>query len=177
MPLEITGTKTRKGLFEVEVRNNENGNPNLSVLKISIPEGIPAGRQTDNIRLTTNIEEMAYIDVDMAAWVVNILEAQPPNLNFRYKKDFRRRLIVTPFEHDLEYKLTGVEVDLPGLTAAVDINKGSGISKVLLTGAPIAKTDPRAKKAKGHLKGTLKLFTNLEEQPVIEVPLSYLIRM
>ncbi len=176
-PLEIKGTKTRKDLFEVEVRNNENGNPLLSVLKITVRADFPAGRQMDKIRLTTNNEEMPYIDVDMACWAVNILEVQPPNLNFRYKKDFKRRVIITPFVQDVAYKITKVETDLPEITATVGINKGSGIAKVLLTGTPIAKTDPRARKAKGHVKGTLTIHTNLAEQPVIEVPLSYLIRM
>jgi len=175
--LEVTGTKTRKGLFDVQVRNNENGNDKHSVLQITVKKDIPVGRQSDNIRLTTNIEEMPYIDVDMAAWVVNLIEVQPASLSYRYKKDFKRRIVLTPFVKDLEYKITKVETDLPEIQAQVDKNPGGGVSKVLLTGSPIPKTDTRARGAKGHIKGTLTIHTNLEEQPIIEVPLSYLIRM
>ena len=38
-------------------------------------------------------------------------------------------------------------------------------------------SDPRAIEAQGRIKGTLKIFTNLKETPVISVPVTYMVRM
>ena len=98
-------------------------------------------------------------------------------MNFRFQPAFKQDVTVAASNPPLNFKVTRAEIDLPEIKVEVDEVVPNQTTKVRLTGYPIPKTDPRAVKEQGHVAGTLKIYTNLKSVPVIEVPVSYMIRM
>ena len=175
--LEIKAKKSRKGLFEISTINNYEGNPQVSALVITVPEEMPPGRQRDNVRVTTNIEGKAYVDIDLSAWPVLALQVTPDKLNFRYKKSFTKTIQVFCQTDNASYKITGIECDLPEVELSFEEITPNHQSKVYVKGSPISKDDPRAIEAKGRIKGTIKIHTTMKNLPVMEVPVTYMVRM
>ncbi len=175
--LEIQAKKSRKGLFQISTVNNYEGNPQVSALVITVPEEMPAGRQRDNVRVKTNIEGKDFVDIDLSAWPVLALRVSVDKLNFRYKKSFNKIIQIFPHSGKLEYKITGVECDLPEMNVTFEEVTPNHQNKILVSGSPISKDDPRAVKAKGRIKGTIKIHTTLESLPIMEIPVSYMVRM
>jgi hypothetical protein len=175
--LEITTDKTRQGLFEVKAVNNVENDPQVSILEITLPADMEPGRHRDHVRVRTNIEEMPTVDIEMQAWITQALTASPEQVSFRYKNNFRQTVRVSPFEKGTEYKVTGAEIDLPEITVEVMETIPNVETKVILEGAPISGDDPRAQDSKGHIKGTLTIFTDHPDTPVIKVPVTYMVRL
>lgn len=175
--LIIKASKSRKNLFQVSVVNNYEGDPQKSVMTVTIPTDMPSGRQRDNVRVKTNIDGYETVDIDLSAWPVLSLSTSLDKVNFRYKRDFTKAIHITPNVKDLEFKITKVECDLPEIQFAIEEPLPNKQSTIRLTGAPIDKSDPRAIKKKGRITGTLTIHTNLKDLPTMEVPLSYMIRM
>ncbi len=98
-------------------------------------------------------------------------------VKFRFKKNLEQTITITPTSAGTKFKITGVEIDMPEIKASFDNNKKGKEAQVHLAGKGIATTDPRAVSAKGRIKGTLLIHTDLESLPTIEVPVSYLLRM
>jgi hypothetical protein len=175
--LEIDATKSRKGLFDIKTINNYEGNPQVAVMEVTIPADMPTGRQRDNVRVKTNIEDTPYVDIELACWVVRKLAISHEEVNFRYKSDLRQKIRITPFIKGLEFQVTGAEVDLPELEVSYENTIPNKEALVRLSGKPIGKEDPRAVESKGRIEGKLTIFTDLPDLPSIEVPVSYLVRM
>ena len=175
--LEIQAKKTRKGLFQVETINGHEGNPQVSLLQITVPADMVPGRHRDNVRVKTNIEDMPTVDIEMQAWVTQNLTASPEQVSFRYKKTFMQTIRVSPFEKGTEYKVTGAEIDLPEISVEVMETIPNLETKIILTGKPISNTDPRVQETKGHIKGTLIIHTDLPDTPVIKIPVTYMVRL
>jgi hypothetical protein len=175
--LEIMAQKSSKGLFEVGTVNNLDGNPQVAVLEVTIPADMEPGRQRDNVRVKTNLEEMPYVDIELSCWVVRQLSLSHEKVNFRYKRDLRQNIRLAPYDKSLEWKLTGAEIDMPEIEVKVENTIANQEGMVRLSGAPVDSTDPRAVEANGRMQGTLKIFTDLPDLPVIEIPVSYMVRM
>ena len=175
--LEITARKSRKGLFDIETINNFEGNPQVAVMEVSIPEDMRPGRHRDNVRVNTNVEESSFVDIEISCWVVRKLRLSHEKVNFRYKSSFSQKIRLAPFEKGLEFTVTGAEIDLPEIQVTVDNTIKNKEAIVRLSGQPIAKDDPRALKSKGRIQGTLTIFTDVPDMPSIEVPISYMIRL
>ncbi len=176
-PLEITATRSRSGHFEVKTTNNYEGDPHKAMLEVILPRDMAPGRLRDNVRVHTNIEEMPTVDIEVASWVVQQLLVSQEQINFRYRQAFESKVRVSPFDPDLEWKVTGAEIDLPEITVTVNNTIPNREALVMLSGAPISKDDPRAIKNNGRIKGTLKIFTDVKDLPPLEVPVTYMIRM
>lgn len=175
--LVIEANKSRRGLFDISVINNYEGNPQQSALVVTIPQDITGGRQRDNVRVKTNIAGHESVDIEIAAWPVNALSTNVDKVNFRYKKDFSRSIHISPNIDGLKFKITSVECDLPEIQADIDERVANKQTAIILSGAPIAKGDPRAQKKKGRITGTLIIHTDLKDLPTLTVPISYMIRM
>lgn len=175
--LEIQAAKTRKGLFEVNTINGFEGNPQVSVLQVTLPADMEPGRHRDNIRVKTNIEDMPTVDIETQAWVTQSLTASPEQVSFRYKKNFMQTIRVSPFIKGTEFKVTGAEIDLPEITVEVLETIPNEETKIFLKGAPISSSDPRAQELKGHIKGTLIIHTDQASTPEIKVPVTYMVRL
>jgi hypothetical protein len=174
--IEISADQTRQGLFEVNTINGFEGNPQVSVLEVTVPANMPAGRHRDHVRVKTSIEEFPTVDIEMQAWVSQSLTASPEQINFRYKKNFQQTVRIAPFVDGLEFKVTGAETDLPEINVEVIETIVNKETKVMLTGLPIPNTDPRVAENKGHIKGTLTIHTDQMETPVIKIPITYMVR-
>lgn len=175
--LELKVGKSRQGLFEVKAVNQVDGDPQFAHLEVTVPADMPPGRHRDIVRVETNVPERPTVDIEMQAWVVQELTVSPEQVSFRYKKDFNQTVRVAPFEKGTAFNVTGAEIDLPEITLEVIETLPNAETKVLMTGAPIPSTDPRAVEANGRIKGTLRIFTDLPKTPVVEVPVTYMVRM
>jgi hypothetical protein len=175
--LEISATKTRQGLFEVNPVNGYENNPQVSILEITVPANMLPGRHRDYVRVATNIEDMPTVDIEMQAWIAQELTVSPEEVNFRFKKKFIQTVRVSPFEKGTEFKVTGAEIDMPEISVEVIETIPNEEIKIMLEGTPISSTDPRAQKSEGQIKGTLTIHTDLFSAPVIKVPVTYMVRM
>jgi hypothetical protein len=175
--LELKVGKSRQGLFEVKAVNGVDGDPQFAHLEVTVPADMAPGRHRDIVRVETNVPERPTVDIEMQAWVVQELVVSPEQVSFRYKKNFNQTVRVAPFQKGTEFRVTGAEIDLPEIAVEVVETIPGAEAKVLMSGAPVSSTDPRAVAADGRMKGTLKIFTDLPNTPVIEVPVTYMVRM
>ena len=175
--LEISADDTRKGVFAVRTVNGVDGDPRKAALEIVLPSEAPAGRLRDNVRVKTNVPDNEYIDIELSAWRYQALVTSPEEVNFRFKTTFRQDVRVAPSEKGTEFKVTGAEIDLPGITVVVDETIPNAETMVRLDGAPVAADDPRAVATNGRIEGTLTIRTNLDDLPTLTVPVRYMVRM
>jgi hypothetical protein len=103
---------------------------------------MPPGRQRDNVRVFTNIEEMPSVDIQLACWVVRKLSLSHEELNFRYRQQLNQNVRLTPFVEGIEYRITGAEIDLPEIQLEIDHTIPNKEAIVRVTGTPISKDDP-----------------------------------
>ena len=178
--LELDLKRYNPDMFDLEIINGYEGNPQVSVLIVTVAEDMPAGKHRDIAQLTTNIPETPKVDIELRCQIVHDLILSRDDIKFRYVvagQQLRTRLRIVPFERGIQFVVTGAEIDVPGLTAAVEELVPNAETMILIDGQAIATDDERAVAAKGRLKGTLKIYTDLASQPVIEVPVSYLLRI
>ncbi len=176
--LQIQARKSRKGLFNVSVENHIDGNPQQSALVVTIPATLEPGRHRDNVRVKTNLPEKEYVDIDISAWITQALKTSLDQINFRYKKDLSKTIHVMPQEGTkMTFNVTKVECDLPEIDIKVEVPLPNEQTTIRLSGQAIGKDDPRAQKARGRIKGTLIIHTDLKDLPTLEVPISYMVRM
>ncbi len=176
-PLEISIGNTRKDIFEVKAINNLDGNPKMAALEVTVPATMKAGRQRDNVRINTNIPDLPTVDFEMQAWVVQQLTVSPSQLAYRFKKSFKQSIRIAPFRKGTEFKITDATCDLPELKLEVIEMIANQETKILVKGQPISKDDARATKANGRITGTITVHTDLKDTPILEIPVSYMIRM
>lgn len=175
--LQISADKSRQQLFDVKAINNFEGDPQVSVLEVSIPADMPPGRHRDHVRVTTNVEEFPTVDFEIQAYIIQSLTVSPETVSFRYKTQFKQSIRVAPFEKGTDFQITGAEIDLPEISVEVIETIPNEETRVILTGAPIPNTDPRALENKGHIKGTLTIHTDLADTPVLLIPITYMVRL
>lgn len=175
--LRLQVGKSDKGSFDCKVIHAADGDPHKALLEITRPARLGPGVYQDMVRVTTNVSDRPTIDIEIRASVTKELVVAPEQVNFRFQPGFKQEVTVAAANPPLKFQVTRAEIDLPEVKVRVDEVVPNQTTKVILTGAPILATDPRAVKAQGHITGTLKIYTNLKSMPVIEVPVSYLIRM
>ena len=175
--LEITIEGTKMDVFGVEVTNGVDGNPAKSVLKVTIPADMPIGKHRDNIRLLTNVPEVPTVDFEMRCWVTAPLYISPERINFRYKSEFKLFVRVRATDQAIAFKVKNVRCDLPEVLVEYRESIEGVETLIELSGAPITKDDPRAIEAEGRIRGTLFIETDVEEMPLVEVPVTYMVRM
>jgi len=175
--LEIQADKTRRGLFGVEVENSYEGDPQKAALHVTVPSSMKAGRQRDNVRVRTNLEEEEFVDIDLSAWPVLALKTSDDQINYRFKTNLEETIHVTPVEKGLEFNVTEVTCDLPEIDLKVEVPIPNEQTTIRLSGQAIDKTDARAIKSKGRIKGHLFIHTDLPDLPKLVVPISYMVRM
>ncbi len=175
--LVVTAEKTRKDLFDIKVINNLDGNPKMAAVDVTVPATMDPGRHRDNVRIATNIAEFPTFDLEMQAWVVQEITASPARLTYRFKKSFQQSVRVAPFRKGLEFKVLSAECDLPEFKIEVIETIANEETKIMIKGQPLSKTDERAIKANGRMAGTIRVHTDLEHTPVLEIPVTYMIRM
>ena len=176
--LRLSAKETERGLFDFEIVHDVDGDPQAAQVRFTIPADAQVGRLQDFLRVTTNVPEEPYVDLRIQTFIGLPITAYPEQVNFRYKKAFRREVRIFPFERDgTPFEITKIEVDVPGVEAKLTSMRPNIEGVVRLTGHAIAKTDPRAIEADGKISGKLYVYTTNPDVPVVEVPVSYMIRM
>ena len=84
---------------------------------------------------------------------------------------------VSYFEDRVAFHVTGAEIDIPGLDVRVDETIADQEFFVYVIGKALAKDHPRVVKHGGRVSGTLRITTDVAKQPVVEVPVTYMIRL
>lgn len=175
--LRLQADKTQKGLFDVKVVNGVDGDPQKARLEITRPARMKAGQHDDVVRVTTNVPERPSVDISMRATITGELSTHPEAVSFLYRPVFEQSVKVFAAKPPLDFKVTRVEIDLPEIKVQVVETVPRQETHIKLTGAPIPASDPRVAASKGRITGILRIHTNLKSLPVIEVPVSYMVRM
>lgn len=175
--VEIRCDQTRKREFQVKVINGVDGDPTVSALDIILPASSEPGRKRDSAQVHTNIDGFENVTIDIQGWVVARLGFQPANLKFRYQKEFNSSVRFAPEVDELKFKITRAECDLPEMKVEIDETMPNKEVLVRVFGAPISKDDPRAVATRGRIQGTLTVYTDLEDMPKVEIPVTYMVRM
>lgn len=175
--LRLQADKSEKGLFDVKIINNVDGDSHKGALEITRPARMMPGRHQDIVRVATNLPERPTVDIEVRAWIDMELSAAPDVVNFRYQPTFEQDVKIFAAKPPFDFKVTRAEIDLPEVKLTIDETVPRQETHIKLTGAPIAKSDPRAIASGGRITGTLKIYTTSKAVPVIEVPVSYMIRM
>lgn len=175
--LKLQADKTQKGLFDVKVTNGVDGDPHKAQLEITRPARMKVGQHDDVVRVATNVPERPSIDISMRAVVTAEVSASPEVVSFLYRPVFDQSVKVFAAKPPLDFKVTKAEIDLPEIKLEVVETVPRQETHIKLTGKPIPSADPRVAAAKGRITGTLRIHTNLKSVPLIEVPVSYMVRM
>jgi len=175
--LEIKADRSMQKLFQIEVRNHVDGNKSRAELVVTRPADMLPGNHRDIVRVETNLADMPSVDLNINAQVFSPIEVRPRLLSFRFQPKFQVNLRLKPFSDEDVFKILSVETDLPELKLGKVLTVPNGTYAIPVTGAPIPASDPRAVKARGRIKGTVTIKTDLAAMPVITVPVTYMVRM
>jgi hypothetical protein len=178
--LELKAERVRADLFEVRIQNGVDGDPRRGIVTLSIRPDAPYGQINEIVRIGTNDPNQPSIDFEVLGAVLHDLEVNPTQVNFRYVergKPIHREFRVRSTSPGLKFKVTGVQIDLPEFKVTIEERVPNVETVIVLRGAPITTTDPRAIAAEGRLQGTLRIFTNHPAQPELQVKVTYLLRL
>ena len=179
--LEIELVRHKRDLFAIEVINGYEDNPQKSALEITIPARMPVGSHRDIIRVGTNIEEMPTFDIELRCNILLDLIASKESIRYKYVKpgqELRKeRVIIRPFQRGTEFSVTAAEIDIPGMEVTFKETVPRTETFVWVTGTALATNDEHVVASEGRITGTLKIYTDLKTLPVIEVPVSYMLRI
>lgn len=178
--LTVTATRWNKAVFDVEVRHDEGGNPASEVVLVKLNPAAPLGEHREFMTLRTDLADMPSVDVELFATIVQDVMAQPERVNFRYvarDQKLEGRVRVSAVDPAVKFKITGVEIDLPGFRATVEPTQPGKEAFVHFEGTPLPETDARVVAAKGRMAGKLTIKTDLPGTPELQVEILYLVRV
>ncbi len=162
--------------FVAEIRQGES--PRHAVLVVSVKPDAIAGPFRKLLRLSTDDPRQAKLDFELSGSVKGELGAKPSRLNFRFLRpgqEMSKELSVSA-AGELDFRVTGGEVDLPGLVVEVLDDGAGGMARLRVSGKAMAADDPLALANQGRIKGSLLIFTNRPEEPELQVDLIYMLR-
>jgi len=180
--LDIKIDRDTQDHFDLEVVNGFEGDPHTSAFLVTKRLDMPAGEHKTTFRLKTNVAERPTVDIECRAKVTDELVFSPQKINFRYVKDGQNlrnkvRVSLASAVRGKPFKITGAEIDIPGLSARVDETIPNHETYVHIEGKALYTSDERAIAANGRLTGMLRIFSDLPSVPQIEVKVSYMLRM
>jgi hypothetical protein len=177
--LELEPVRYNEDLFEVWVEPASD-DPRQKVVSVKLRPDAALGEHREFVRLRTNVPEMPTVDLEVYAQVIAELEAYPSEVNFRLvqrNRTLRYNVRVRASDRDVEFKVTGAEIDLPGFEVKVEETIPNVETHVRITGQPLPVTDERAIAARGRLQGTLTIHTDHPRFPVLKVDVKYRLKM
>lgn len=178
--LTITPTRYNEDLFEVVIEPRYQGDPQQVLMKVNIKENAPLGDHREFIRVEASVENTPPIDIETFAEIVRDLYVDKTRIRFGYVfKDevMENHVRVRAWEEGIGFKVTGAEIDLPNFEIKIEESIPNLETRVSLSGTPLPASDPLVQEAEGRMKGTLRIFTNLPQQPEIEVAVIYLLKL
>lgn len=178
--LELKAERVRPDLFDIKIENGVGGDPRQGIVTLSVRPDAPYGPINEVVRIGTNDPNRPSIDFEVIGAVLHDIDVVPDQLNLRYlerDKPINRELRVTTTVPGLKFKVTGAQIDLPEFKVSIEERIPGKETVIVLKGAPIATTDPRAIAAGGRIQGTLRITTDQPAQPELQVKVTYLLRL
>lgn len=178
--LKLKPVRFPADLVTVTVEPDAGGDPAKAVLVVRVKKDARHGPFNDVIRVETNVPAQPVLDFELTGDVLQDLTVHPGAVNFRYverDQNLRTYVFVRPASEKIPFKVTGAEIDLPEFRAKIEEKIPDRETMITLTGRPLPVTDPRVVAAEGRMQGTLRIRTNLPEQPEILVKVTYLLKL
>jgi len=143
-----------------------------------IPELVIIPREA--IYFETNLENRPQTHIEAAGKIVAPITLRPDKINLRYitRNQSVSRIITVSYEEGTNIDVTRAEIDLPGFSVK-EIKRfpERSVVEITIEGFPISVSDERAVAANGRLKGTLRVYTNLEAYPELTASVMYLLKL
>lgn len=165
---------------DIAIVNGVEGNKKKSRATFTLRADTPPGRHRGTIVLTTNIPGEPTFTAETATVVTQDLLLGSDRVAFNYVQPGQpllTRIRVSPADKGTRFKLTRAEIDIPGLKARVENTIAGEEGQAVIEGVALAKDDPVLKKSNGRIKGTLKIYSDLPSTPVMEVEVTYMVRL
>lgn len=173
-PLEIKPVTWPEAWLDVAVRPGTD--PQTVNVDFTVKADGPSGSHREALKLRTNVPEVPVVNLEADARILSDLTARPERVNLRRVRagqDVAIEVEVTAAAPGTAFKLTGAEVDIPGLAAEVENGE---TAVVRLAGQALAFDHPFAAERKGRIAGTLTIRTDHASSPVLELPVTYMLR-
>lgn len=174
--LELSLEDYDSACFECSLRPDPEGDVRSVQLSVKVLAGAEPGPFKGVIRLKTNVPGAPVIDLEAFGTVTAQLVAEPALINFRFVQpgqQLEREVSVLDSSGGSDFRLTGVEIDLPGFTA----EWVEGESLVRISGQALGTDHSLARESRGRIKGDLRIFTDHAGQPELKVKVMYMLRM
>jgi hypothetical protein len=174
--LEITPRDWPAAWLDIEVKPGSS--PQIVEVVFAIRPDGPVGRYREPVRLATNVPAVPTVNLEVDVRLVAdlILGMERVNLGrVQPGQELSTRVRVTAHDRSLSFRLTGAEIDIPGLRARVE-NSAAGAFAVII-GEAMASDEPLAVENRGRIQGTLRIFSDLASTPELQVPVTYMLRI
>ena len=166
--------------LDVEVLPSETGDPKEKRVRVRLKPDAPVGLVREAVILETNVEAWASLSIDFSIQIIAPIRLEPQVHNFRYlqrDQEVKKQFSVF-FDDGIDLEIVRGEIDLPGFRVeSIEPVDGKNRLSVVISGRPVPVTDPLAQKARGRMRGTLKLFTNQSDFPELTAAVSYLLKI
>jgi hypothetical protein len=165
---------------DVAIVNGFGGNKQKSQVTFTLRADTEPGRHRGDVTLSTNIPGEPTFTAETSAIVTLDLQLGSDRVAFNYVQPGQpliNRVRVGAVDKSIRFKLTKAEIDIPGLRARVENTAGGEESFAVIEGTALAKESPVLQKNNGRIKGILKIYSDLPSTPVMEVEVTYMVRL
>lgn len=174
--LEIRPRHWPRQWLEIDVRPGDT--PQAALVTFTIKPDGPVGRYRDMVRLETNVPAVPLValEVDVRLVADLMLDLDRVNLGMvRPGHALQSRVQVKPLQAETHFSLIRAEIDIPGLTARVLNDQGASFA--VIEGQALAGDHPLTRANHGRIQGTLRIFSDLQSTPELQVPVTYMLRL
>lgn len=165
---------------DIAIVNGVGGNKQKTQVTYTLRADTKPGRHRGEIVLSTNVPGEPTFTAETATIVTQDLLLGSDRVAFNYVQPGQpllTRIRVSPADKGTRFKLTKAEIDIPGLKARVENTIVGEEGQAVIEGTAMAKDNPLLLKSNGRVKGTLKIYSDLPSTPVMEVEVTYMIRL
>jgi hypothetical protein len=166
--------------IDIAIVNGVEGSKQKSLVTFTLRADTKPGSQRGSITLGSNVPNEPAFTAEVAAFVTQDLLLGSERVSFNYVQPgqpLNSYVRVIPAEKGTRFKLTRAEIDIPGLKARVENTIANEEGQALIEGNALAKDNPILIKNNGRIKGTLKIYSDLPSTPVMEVEVTYMVRL
>jgi hypothetical protein len=165
---------------DIVIVNGFGGDKQKTQVSFTLRADTPPGRHRGTINLSTNVPGEPAFTAETATIVTQDLLLGTDRVAFNYVQPGQpllHRVRVSAIDKGTRFKLTRAEIDIPGLTARVENTIVGEEGQAVIEGTALTKDNPLLQKSNGRIKGTMKVYSDLPSTPVMEVEVSYMIRL
>jgi hypothetical protein len=180
VPALVMKVDSKPEWVDIAIVNGFGGDKKKSQVTFTLRADTPPGRHRGTINLTTNVPNEPTFTAETATVVTLDLLLGTDRVAFNYVQPGQKlltRVRVSPAEKGTRFKLTKAEIDIPGLKARIENTIAGEEGQAVIEGNALPKDDPTLIKANGRMKGTLKIYSDLPSTPVMEVEVTYMVRL